>query len=271
MLSSLRIEVRNQLLQEVETEGRIVLSSSERTNYETQFQGLSNIPEDVRKILLRHYQARYYRFLNFGSSRLLVDSSEYRFSRNLSSAVVDAGRTDIVSGGGPGLMRAALEGLYSVRQDAIKERRIIKAQALGITILTLPNNEGPCEFLDKEHPHREFTTRLQEFMDISHAAYVAPGGIGTNLEFALLLQLKQVNHLEREYPIMVHPSWEDLIRTLKQTFYTRPLLEKTTPFMGKGDLDHLILTDSIPQIVDIVMQSRALWRESINRHVVIVP
>ncbi len=271
MLSSLRTEVRNQLLEEVKTEGEIRLSSSERRDYEAQYLASYDMPRNVWKVLLRHYQARYYRVLEFGGSRSAVDNREYRFTRDLAYALVEAGRVDIVSGGGPGLMRAALEGVHLFRKKATLEGRIIKARALGITIITLPNGEVHCEFLDKESPHREFTTRLQEFMDISHAAYVAPGGIGTNLELALLLQLKQAGHLEKEYPVMVHPAWEDIIKIQKKTWYTRPTLEGTTPFIDKGDLGCLILTDSIPQIVDIVLPNRARWRESINRHVIIVP
>lgn len=269
MLSSLRIEVRNQLLKEAET-GLIPLSSSERKTYEAEYKSLSNMPEDVWRVLLRHYQARYFRFVIFCSSRSPEDSKDYLFTRDLAYDVVDACRTDIVSGGGPGSMRAALEGLHLARQNATANGRIIKAKALGITIVTLPNDEKPCEFLDKESPHKEFSTRLQEFMDISHAAYVAPGGIGTNLELTWLLQAKQVDHLEREYPVMVSSYWEEVIKAMKYTMYIRPHLENAIPFINEDDMDFLTITDSIPQIVDKVLQSRNRWRESINRHVKIV-
>ena len=39
-------------------------------------------------------------------------------------------------------------------------------------------------YLDVKYHHKRFSSRLEEFMRISHAVVVTPGGIGTLLDFS---------------------------------------------------------------------------------------
>lgn len=261
-------DVENALLDEVATTGRIVISGSKVRFARLIFRISDKIHSWARRELMRNDLARYYRLVIFGSARLPEDSQEYKFIRDLSYAVVDTCRTDIVSGGGPSLMTAALEGLYLARQNAQANGRIIKAKGIGVTLVTLPNGEKPNEFAEIQLTQEEFPPRLQAFGDYGSSYYIGVGAIGTKTEESLVTQWVQVGHIRQGTPVMAHPSWRRIIATQKDEWHTQRILRGLPPLMGEKDLDFFTYTDSIPEIVDIVSKHRDQWRQSINRHVV---
>jgi len=90
---------------------------------------------------------------------------------------------DIITGGGPGLMEAANRGVRAAENEAL---------SYGLP-LDLPSIHEPANpHLDVASRHRRFSSRLDEFMRLSHGVVFAPGGVGTLLEFGYVWQLLQV-------------------------------------------------------------------------------
>jgi predicted Rossmann-fold nucleotide-binding protein len=92
------------------------------------------------------------------------------------SALSDMG-CDVVTGGGPGLMQAANEG---ARGQESKE-----PQSIGIRV-DLPFEQQANPFVGQLYEHKTFFTRLHQFVLMSDAYIVAPGGIGTVLEAMMI-------------------------------------------------------------------------------------
>ena len=78
---------------------------------------------------------------------------------------------DIVTGGGPGLMRAANEGAQLADPEG-------KQRSVGIRV-ELPFEQEVNDFVDQAYEHGTFFTRLHHFALVSDAFVVVPGGIGT--------------------------------------------------------------------------------------------
>lgn len=169
--------------------------------------------ENARERALPYQLFKHFRIVVFGSSRLDSTSTEFRFVSQLTKALVEARDIDIVTGGGPGIMEAAHYGGSLAIAGARDEGRELSSRNHGVTI-DLPFAEPPNEHLTHESRHQEFSTRPQDCVDITQAAYCAPGGMGTLLELAFLLQLRQVGHLEPDYPIIAHPFWKPVIEIM---------------------------------------------------------
>ena len=135
--------------------------------------------------LLTEMETDFYRVCIFGSARIAADSAIYAQVEELAEALARMG-VDIVTGGGPGLMEAANKGAKKGSQGA---------WSIGLPI-ELPFESDANSHLDVKSQHRRFSSRLDEFMRISHAVIVVPGGIGTLLELFYTWQLMQVNHIK---------------------------------------------------------------------------
>jgi predicted Rossmann-fold nucleotide-binding protein len=207
----------------------------------------------------------------WGSARLDENTPEYAFARDLSEALVDKVGCDIVTGGGPGIMEAASEGAVIARKKALDEGRELKSKNLGIRI-NVPWEEVVSPALDQHTLHSGFSTRLDEFLAISNAAVVAPGGIGSYLEMAMVLQAKQVSHIEKDYPIIVHPFWLPVIDTMREIMHDdrvskglRPLINETDlkRLISSDDIENnngLVITDDVEEIVKIITKNHAKWK-----------
>src|SRR4029453_1339407 len=91
---------------------------------------------------------------------------------------------EIVTGGGPGLMQAANEGVHVGAPNAT-------TGSLGIRV-DLPFEQEVNAFVTEAFEHGTFFTRLHHFVLVSDAFVVVPGGIGTVLETAMIWQLLEV-------------------------------------------------------------------------------
>ena len=156
---------------------------------------------------------------------------------------------DIVTGGGPGLMQAANEG--SVIADPTN-----RTQSIGIRInLGFEQKENP--FVEEVFQHQTFFSRLHQFVLISDAFVVVPGGIGTTLEAFMIWQLLQVRHIHNIPLIMVGEMWFDLVAWAKKN-------------MREGEFclanaEDLIIPDCVETVDDaiaILQKSQARWEES---------
>jgi hypothetical protein len=155
-----------------------------------------------------------YRVTIFGSARAKPGTVAYEETKRVSKALAQMG-CDIITGGGPGLMQAANEGV-KLAGDSSK--------SLGIRV-DLPFEQEVNPFVELAFEHRTFFTRLHHFVLASDAFIVAPGGIGTVLETTMIWQLLQVKHLDDTPLILVGKMWPgflDWART-QMTSFEQPL------------------------------------------------
>lgn len=149
---------------------------------------------------LRPSQRERYRVTIFGSARAKPGTVAYEETKRVSKALAEMD-CDIISGGGPGLMQAANEGVKLAGEPG---------SSVGIRV-DLPFEQGANPFVDLDFQHRTFFTRLHHFVLASDAFIVAPGGIGTVLETMMIWQLLQVRHLDQTPLILVGKIWPGLI------------------------------------------------------------
>jgi len=157
----------------------------------------------------------HFRVSIFGSSRIQRGDPIYAEVKKLSYELARIG-TDIVTGGGPGLMEAANAGAVEGQIDS-------HSRSYGLAI-HLPMEEGTNPFVDKVFRHRTFFSRLHHFVRLSSAFIVMPGGIGTALELFMVWQLLQVKHM-KEYPvILVGTMWTGLVDWMRVAMVERGLV-----------------------------------------------
>jgi uncharacterized protein (TIGR00730 family) len=193
-------------------------------------QQLNDIVADLDTIVTE-LGSEYYRVSIFGSARIKPDTAEYKQVYSLAKQLASCG-VDIVTGGGPGLMEAANAGA--------KEGGNV-SRSFGLHI-ELPFEADTNSHLDVKYLHRRFSSRLDEFMRMSHAVIVTPGGIGTLLELLYTWQLMQVNHIAERPLILMGEMWKGLIDWLEDG----PLKEQ---LMDQKDFDRLIYAKSIEEVV----------------------
>lgn len=141
-----------------------------------------------------------YRVTIFGSARAQPGSIAYEETKRVAQALAEMD-CDIFTGGGPGLMQAANEGV-ALSGDRTKSH--------GIRV-DLPFEQEVNPFVELAFEHRTFFTRLHHFVLASDAFIVAPGGIGTVLETTMVWQLLQVKHLENTPLILVGKMWPGFV------------------------------------------------------------
>lgn len=193
-------------------------------------QQLNDIVADLDTIVTE-LGSDYYRVSIFGSARIKPDTAEYKQVYSLAKQLASRG-VDIVTGGGPGLMEAANAGA--------KEGGNV-SRSFGLHI-ELPFEADTNSHLDVKYLHRRFSSRLDEFMRMSHAVIVTPGGIGTLLELLYTWQLMQVNHIAERPLILMGEMWKGLIDWLEDG----PLKNQ---LMDQKDFDRLIYAKSIEEVV----------------------
>ena len=191
---------------------------------------LNNIVADLDK-LVTEIGSDYFRVSIFGSARIKPETHEYKQVYELAKKLVK-NKVDIVTGGGPGLMEAANLGAKNVKS---------KSKSFGLHI-DLPFETSPNEHLDITYHHKRFSSRLDEFMRISHAVIVTPGGIGTVLELLYTWQLIQVNHISKRPVILLGDMWNGLIEWMKSEPLRKCLIDGS-------DFDHIKVVQNIDDVV----------------------
>ena len=194
---------------------------------------------------LRPSRPERYRVTIFGSARVPPESWVYAEVKRLAGALSEMG-CDIVSGGGPGLMQAANEG---AAKSGSKETN----RSLGIRV-DLPFEQAANPFVEEVFHHRTFFTRLHQFVLMSDAFVVVPGGIGTVLETLMIWQLLQVKHLERTPLILIGPLWTDLIEWAR-----RHMLRPEFILAKPEDMDIPICLQSADEAITVIRERHAEW------------
>ena len=180
-----------------------------------------------------------YRVTIFGSARAKPGTIAYEETKRAARALAAMG-CDIITGGGPGLMQAANEGV-----DAAGATK-----SMGIRI-DLPFEQEVNPFVELAYEHKTFFTRLHHFVLASDAFIVAPGGIGTVLETMMIWQLLQVQHLEKTPLILVGKLWPGLVEWVRSS-----MLSFETPLINAEDVDIPICVNSAEDAIDIIRRHR---------------
>src|SRR5262245_50532207 len=192
---------------------------------------------------LRPSRRDRYRVTIFGSARLEPGSFGYEETKRVAAALADM-ECEIITGGGPGLMRAANEGASS-RQ----------AHSVGIRV-ELPFEQDVNAFVTEAYEHRTFFTRLHQFVLTSDAFVVAPGGIGTVLEMLMIWQLLQVRHLEDTPLILVGRMWPGLIHWARQS-----ITSTTPPLASSDDFKIPVCVETADDAISLLREHHAKWLE----------
>ena len=194
---------------------------------------LNDIVADIDDILAL-MEVDFYRVAIFGSARLEPDTNLYRQAYDLAFKLGTM-RVDVVTGGGPGLMDAANRGVKAGGQQS---------RSIGLPI-SLPFESDANAHLDVKHEHRRFSSRLDEFMRISHAVVVTAGGIGTVLELMYTWQLLQVAHIQPRPFFLIDSDnmWADFLKWFEQ----HPVQKK---LMSKSDMAMLTVCHDVDEVIE---------------------
>jgi uncharacterized protein (TIGR00730 family) len=195
--------------------------------------GLWDVVNNLTRLKPSHRDR--YRVTIFGSARAKPGTVAYDETKRVSKALAEMG-CDIITGGGPGLMQAANEGVELAG----------KSESLGIRV-DLPFEQEVNPFVELAFEHRTFFTRLHHFVLASDAFVVAPGGIGTVLETMMIWQLLQVRHLEQTPLIMVGKMWPGLIEWVRDD-----MLSFETPLINPEDVSIPICVANSDEAIAII-------------------
>lgn len=182
---------------------------------------------------------RFYRTCIFGSARIKEGTEGYEEVFKLARYLAWEG-VDILTGGGPGLMEAANRGALLGKGE-----KASKSLSIGLPI-DLEWEPEPNKHLDVKRHHHKFSSRLDDFMRLSHSIICTPGGIGTLLELFFSWQLVQVKHLPPR-PIVLLDSeyWSGLIDWMKAHTLGRGLI-------SLKDFDFISVVDTPEEAFEIV-------------------
>src|SRR5580765_3028898 len=151
---------------------------------------------------LRPTKRDRYRVTIFGSARVDPDHWVYAAVRDTAAELTRLG-CDIVTGGGPGLMQAANEGVRVADPTGAN-------RSMGIRV-ELPFEQEANAFVTEAFEHGTFFTRLHHFVLVSDAFVVVPGGIGTVLETMLVWQLLQVRKMHNTPLVLAGKMYAELV------------------------------------------------------------
>jgi uncharacterized protein (TIGR00730 family) len=205
--------------------------------------GLWDVVNDLTRF--RRTSRQNYRVTIFGSARLQAGSTEYEGVKKLAASLA-AMDCDILTGGGPGLMRAANEGARTVESTALH-------RSVGINI-ELPFEQEINPFVTQAYEHRTFFSRLHHFMIASDAFIIVPGGIGTLLELSLAWQLLQVRKLYQTPLVFIGKMWADLVE-----WGRRSMLVQGSELASAIDFNIPQCVTTFEEATAIIRGNRASW------------
>ena len=182
---------------------------------------------------------KHFRVAIFGSARITEEDPIHRLIHNLAKLIAAEGM-DVVTGGGPGLMNAAAKGHQAGRNDPSQH-------SIGLNI-RLPFEQAPSTHLDIKEDFSHFSSRLDHFMVLANVAVVAPGGIGTLLEFFYTWQLMQVKHICNIPIILLGEMWPGLVQWIRKWPLEKGLLDQE-------DLELVYVTKNCKEAFDIIQNA----------------
>ena len=198
---------------------------------------------------LQQLENTNFRVCIFGSARILRRDPTWQNVYRLAKKLAKLGM-DVVTGGGPGLMEAANRAV----QDAHDER----SQAYGLPLDIPTLHEPENKHLDIKSAHQRFSTRLDEFMRLSHAVVVAPGGIGTLLELMYVWQLIQIGLIDKRPVLLLGAEfWPGFLDWIRGTMLERG-------FISEEDMETVHLVADTDEAVAILKAEQEKFMQRIE-------
>lgn len=231
----------------VDQRGRQVPLSDEAAAREILASSVLGLWEVVNNLTrLRPTRRDRYRVTFFGSARVDPGHWLYAAVRDAAAELTRMG-CDIVTGGGPGLMQAANEGVKLADPDGTQK-------SVGIRV-ELPFEQDVNSFVTEAYEHRTFFTRLHHFVLVSDAFVLCPGGIGTVLELLMVWQLLQVRQLHGTPVLLAGHFWDGLLAWAKEA-----MLRPDVPLVSPEDLAiPRVLADG-DSIIRAIRDHHAEWK-----------
>jgi uncharacterized protein (TIGR00730 family) len=189
-----------------------------------------------------------YRVTIFGSARVPEDHWVYHAVRDL-AAELTRRDCDIITGGGPGLMQAANEGVHLASPDD-------PGRSVGIRV-ELPFEQNVNAFVTEAFEHGTFFTRLHHFVLTSDAFVVVPGGIGTVLETMMVWQLLQVRKLHGTPLVLAGAMYQELV-----DWCGRHMLRPDVPLASPEDMSIPVCVPDGASILKIIAAHHDSWKEA---------
>lgn len=179
---------------------------------------------------------KFFRVAIFGSARIKKNDPIYKGVKHLAKELAKM-EIDLVTGGGKGLMEAA-----SLGHKQGKSNSTVRTIGVGVK---LPWHQGFNEAVDYKQEFGRFSGRLDEFMLLSNAVIVTPGGIGTLLELFYTWQLVQVHHICNIPIILMGEQWGGLLSWIKKN----PLAKD---YLTKRDFDLVFHAKNEEEVLDMI-------------------
>ena len=186
-----------------------------------------------------------FRVTIFGSARIKKNDKLYKQTFNLAKEI-GKNHIDIITGGGPGLMKAANAGHEA-------GDKLNKADSIGLPI-NLPWEPKDNKHLEIKKEFDKFSNRLDHFMALSGAVVIMPGGVGTCLEFFYAWQLIQVKHVRPIPIILIGEMWEKLY------IWTKQYLVKTG-FISTHDIDNFYIAKDNKEALNIIFKQHEFFKK----------
>ena len=170
----------------------------------------------------------------FGSARTKPEQQAYQDCVETARLLGEAGYS-IITGGGPGMMRAGNEGAS-------------KAGALSIGLgIELPFEQNLNPYTDLHMDYRFFFSRKTMLVKYAQAFVIMPGGFGTMDELFESLTLIQTGKIHN-FPVVLYNSkfWGGLLDWIRDTMITNGTI-------SPEDIDLMHLVDTPEEVRDVIV------------------
>ena len=171
----------------------------------------------------------------FGSARVKRTDPLFQEAYQLANELSDDGY-NILTGAGPGIMKAANKGAYEG-----------KSKSIGLNI-ELPHEQSANPYLDECLNFEHFFSRKVMLVKHAKACVYFPGGYGTADELMEVLTLVQTQKMPR-VPLILYglEYWKPLL------FWFSKLAEDS--YIDLQDIALMRVVDSTDEIIEIIKES----------------
>jgi uncharacterized protein (TIGR00730 family) len=162
----------------------------------------------------------------FGSSAPIEGSYEYRIAFECGKALAKAGFS-ICNGGYAGTMEACARG---ARESG--------GATIGVTVGDW--SRKPNQWIQQEVKAATLIERLMKLVELGDAYVILPGGTGTLLEFAYVLEYINKELMDRKPIVLVGDFWGGVLETLRKESGSTGNLDATKLVHVVGDATELV-------------------------------
>jgi len=204
--------------------------STPQTLEESQFSLIEAVKEEYTKGLLALNSIGAYSVTFYGGSKVKSEDKSYQDVQKLAAMFAKKG-WGVASGGGPGIMEAALKGAQNCGGKAI---------ALRINIKDEPSTLKP----DVDINFTQFSVR-KYMLRQSDVFVFAPGGLGTLDELMEILTLTKTHKFPQK-PVFLYDSefWKGYLKWFKE------ILLKDRGVVDESFMDMFTVVDSPEEVID---------------------